>query len=160
MLRVLPVVLDRPGALEVVLEDRLDVQGDVDLVAHDHAAARQPVLPSDAEVVAVDRGGGRKADPVQRSAVLLAGPDLGGIDLTLERGVQRAVPVELDGAVDVFEEPAHPGDHHVPRAELGLGVAGLEDPSGYGATSWSRSTVNVRCAAEATSHSGAHPCQQ
>jgi hypothetical protein len=47
------------------------------------------------------------------------------------------VGVELDRAVDVLEEPAHPGDHHVPRAELDLGVTRLEDPAAHrGGSSW------------------------
>src|SRR6266540_2227471 len=193
------VVLDRASALQV-LEDRLHVQGDRDLVADHHAATGQMVLPRHVEVVAVDRGRGREADPPQGAAVLLAhpvgrlplavvghvqdhrpgdppdgqvdaglgvhvpgalddvagegdpgmvldveevgaakvrvaclfaGPDPGGVDLAVEGRLQRTVPVELDRAVDVLEEAAHPGDHHVPRAELRLGVAGLENPAAH-----------------------------
>ena len=61
----------------------------------------------------------------------LAGPDPGSVDLPLEGGVEAVVPVELQPAVDVLEQPAHPGDHHVPGAELGLGVSRLEDPGGH-----------------------------
>src|SRR6266498_952649 len=66
-----------------------------------------------------------------RVACLFAGPDPGGVDLAVEGRLQRTVPVELDRAVDVLEEAAHPGDHHVPRAELRLGVAGLENPAAH-----------------------------
>src|SRR6266545_3554907 len=194
------VVLDRASALQVLLEDRLHVQRDRDLVADHHTATGQMVLPRHAEVVAVDRGRGREADPPQGAAVLLAhpvgrlplavvghvqdhrpgdppdgqvdaglgvhvpgalddvagegdpgmvldveevgaaevrvaclfaGPDPGGVDLAVEGRLQRTVPVELDRAVDVLEEAAHPGDHHVPRAELRLGVAGLENPAAH-----------------------------
>src|SRR6266540_3366044 len=68
------VVLDRASALQVLLEDRLHVQGDRDLVADHHAATGQMVLPRHVEVVAVDRGRGREADPPQGAAVLLAHP--------------------------------------------------------------------------------------
>ena len=61
----------------------------------------------------------------------LAGPDAGRVDLTLEGRLQAVVPVELELPVDVLEETAHPRHHHVAGAELGLGVAGLEDPCGH-----------------------------
>src|SRR6266545_279054 len=116
------VVLDRASALQVLLEDRLHVQGDRDLVADHHAATGQIVLPLHVEEV-----GAAKV----RVACLFAGPDPGGVDLAVEGRLQRTAPVELDRAVDVLEEAAHPGDHHVPRAELRLGVAGLENPAAH-----------------------------
>lgn len=45
VVRAVPVVLDRAGALEVVEQDRLDVERGLDLVADDHPAARDLVLP-------------------------------------------------------------------------------------------------------------------
>ena len=59
-------------------------------------------------------------------AVGLAGPDPRGVDLAFEGGVEAVVPVELP-AMDVLEQPAHPRNHHVARAELGRGVTRLED---------------------------------
>src|SRR5438445_9030596 len=49
----------------MVLEDRLGVDRDLDLVAHDHAALVEGRVPARAEVVAVDGGGGdeSRADP-------------------------------------------------------------------------------------------------
>jgi hypothetical protein len=71
----------------------------------------------------------------------LAGPQAGGVDLAREGGVEAVVPVELQPAVDVFEQAAYPGDHHVPGAELRLRVPRFEDPGGHQgrttkATSW------------------------
>src|SRR5436190_2707249 len=191
------VVLDRAGALEVLERDRLDVEHELDLVRHDHAAARDLVLPRDAEVVPVDLRRGLEADPSQLAPVLVAdperrlpfaevadverdrpsrpadrevdlalecrtagairepaaegdlgvvldveevgraqvlianrltGPDSRCVDLALEGRVEATVPVELEPPVDVLEEAANPGHHHVAGAELGLGVAGFEDP--------------------------------
>ena len=191
------VVLDRPGSLEVLEQDRLDVENQLGIVADDHPAAGELVLPGDAEVMAVDRGVGLEADaahlalvlladperrlplpqrhdaerdrpchtpnrqldltvegsgagalreaPGERDlrvvldieevgaaqvlvAVRLAGPDPGGVDLAFEGRVQALVPVELEPSVDVFEQAAYLGEHHVTGAELGLGVPWLEDP--------------------------------
>ena len=36
--------------------------------------------------------------------------------------------VELEAPVNVLEQTAHPGHHHVTSTELGLGVPRLEDP--------------------------------
>ena len=63
-----------------------------------------------------------------RVALRLAGPDPGGVDLAFEGRVQALVPVELEPSVDVFEQAAYLGEHHVTGAELGLGVPWLEDP--------------------------------
>src|SRR5947208_9561074 len=68
------VVLDRAGALEVLEQDRFDVERELDLVADDHAAAGEFVLPGDTEVVAVDPGGRLEADPAHFPLVLLADP--------------------------------------------------------------------------------------
>src|SRR5271166_2755963 len=194
----LPVVLDRAGPFEVLEQDRLDVERYVDVIAADQTAVGEAVLPGDAEVVPVDPGGRREADPPHTALVLLAdpegrvplaqvgdverhgaghgadrelgaahegrragalgesaperdlwvfldveevrrtkvrvafglaGPDLGRVDLALERRLQAAIEVELQGAVDVLEEASHPGDHHVAGAKLGLAVPGLKDPS-------------------------------
>jgi hypothetical protein len=59
----------------------------------------------------------------------LAGPDARRVDLAFEGRVEAVVPVELELPVDVLEQAAHPGDHHVPGAELGFGVTGLEHPA-------------------------------
>src|SRR5918992_1528961 len=64
-----------------------------------------------------------------RVAGLLAGVEPGRIDLALERRARAALGVEVDPAVDVLEQAAHPSDHHVAGAEFGLGVTGLEDPA-------------------------------
>src|SRR5439155_21272928 len=61
----------------------------------------------------------------------LAGPEPGRVDLALEGRVEAAVPVELQLPVDVLEQAAHPGDHHVAGAELRLRVPRLEHPSGH-----------------------------
>jgi hypothetical protein len=55
-------VLDRAGPLEVLEGDRFDVEDQVDLVADDHPAAGELVLPGDADAVAVDPGGRLEAD--------------------------------------------------------------------------------------------------
>jgi hypothetical protein len=196
----LAVVLDRAGSLEILEQDRLDVQVELDLVADDDAAAGDVVLPGDTEVVAVDLGGGLEADAPELALVLvadpegglpfaegddverdgpghaanrevdragergaagalgepagecdlrvvlhveevcaaqmlvalrLAGPDSRRVYLSLEGRVETVIPVELETTVDVFEQTAHPGDHHVPGAKLGLRVSGLKDPSGH-----------------------------
>src|SRR5439155_15509313 len=58
----------------------------------------------------------------------LAGPELGCVDLALERRLEAALPVELEFSVDVLEETADPGHHHMPRPESDLGMTGLEEP--------------------------------
>ena len=55
----------------------------------------------------------------------LAGRDPGRVDPALERRVRQRAE-SAPAAVDVLEEPAHPRDHHVSCAELGLGVAGFK----------------------------------
>jgi hypothetical protein len=87
------------------------------------------VLPREASLerdlrVALDVEEVRAAQVVV--AVLLARPDAGGVDLAAEAGGERLVQVELQLTVDVLEQPADPGDHHVPGPELGLAVARLE----------------------------------
>ncbi|HME04490.1 MAG TPA: hypothetical protein VKG38_15830 [Solirubrobacteraceae bacterium] len=64
----------------------------------------------------------------------LAGPYPGRVDLALEGRVQALVPVELEPSMDVLEQAAHPADHHVPSAKLGLCVSRLEDPSCHPST--------------------------
>src|SRR5579864_2548237 len=59
----------------------------------------------------------------------LAGPDPGGVYLTLKRRLEAAVPVKLERSVDVLEQTTYPRDHHVPRPELSLAVSRFEDPS-------------------------------
>src|SRR5579862_4252837 len=61
-------------------------------------------------------------------ALRFACPDPGSVDLACERGLEAAIPIELDLAVDVLEQAADPGDHHVARPELRFGMTGLEDP--------------------------------
>jgi len=51
---LIAVVLDRAGLFEVIEQDRLDVQVQVDLVRNRDSAARNLVLPGDAELPAVD----------------------------------------------------------------------------------------------------------
>src|SRR4051812_15269697 len=206
-LRALAVILDRAGALEVVEQDRLDVERDLDLVADDYAAPGELVLPRDAEVVPVDPGDRLEADPAQLALALvaeperrrplaevvdiesdragdtadrqfhvalegraggalgeapaeadprvmfdveevgaaqvlvalrLAAPEPGGVDLAREARIQTVGLVELECAVDVLEVAAHPGDHHVPRAELGRGVPRFEQPGRHQGRSRSR----------------------
>src|SRR5207248_5597960 len=105
------VVLDRAGLLEIFEQDRLGVERELDLVADDHAATRELVLPGDAEVVTVDCRPRLEADPAQLALVLLADPERGlpfaerddvernglgrapdrQLDLALERGGARAL---------------------------------------------------------------------
>ena len=61
-------------------------------------------------------------------ALRRAGPDAGRVDLALEGRFEAMIEVELEPSVDVLEQAAHPRDHHVPRAELRLGVSRFEDP--------------------------------
>src|SRR5205823_7375126 len=98
---LLAVVLDRPGPLEVVEQDRLDVECQHDLVADEHATVRELVLRGDAPVVAVDPCARREPDPPQLAPVLLADPE-GRLPLT------EVVDVERDGA------------RHAPNRQLGL----------------------------------------
>src|SRR5207244_8883469 len=67
-------------------------------------------------------------------ALRLACPDPGSVYLALERRIEAALPVELEPSVDVLEDAAHPRDHHVPGAKLGLRVPRLEDPSCHSST--------------------------
>ena len=59
----------------------------------------------------------------------LAGPYPSRVDFPFEGGLEAAIPLELEAAMDVLEQAAYPRDHHVARAKFSLGVAGLEDPS-------------------------------
>src|SRR5215218_5549987 len=68
------VVVDRSGAFEVFEENRLDVEAELDLVADHAAAVRELVLPGDAEVVAVDPGGGLETDAAHLAPVLVSLP--------------------------------------------------------------------------------------
>src|SRR5271167_279579 len=69
------IELDRAGPLEVIEQNRLDVEQQLDLVADYDSAARELVLPGDAEVVAVDRGPCLEADAVQLALVLVSHPE-------------------------------------------------------------------------------------
>src|SRR5580704_3949904 len=69
------VVLDGAGTFEVLEQDRFDVEGQLDLIAHDHPAPGELVLPGDAEVVAVDRGVRLEAHPAHVALILLTDPE-------------------------------------------------------------------------------------
>src|SRR5438067_6939753 len=71
------VELDRAGPLEVIEQNRLDVEQQLDLVADDDSAARELVLPGDAEVVAVDGGPCLETDAAQLALVLVSHPERG-----------------------------------------------------------------------------------
>ena len=62
-------------------------------------------------------------------ALGLARVEAGQRDGPPERGLQAGLPVEVHLAVNVLEESPHQRDHHVAGAELGRGVARLEDPA-------------------------------
>src|SRR5205085_11108951 len=68
-------VLDRAGAREVLEQDRLGVEDQLDLVADDHAATGELVLPRDAEVVPIDPGGRLESDPAHVALVVVADPE-------------------------------------------------------------------------------------
>src|SRR4051794_21293159 len=103
----LPVVLDRAGPLEIFEEDRLDIEHQLDLVADDHAAAGNLVLPRDAEIVAIDPGAGLEADPAHVALVLVALPErchplAEVVDVERNcprRAADREVDVALEGGV-------------------------------------------------------------
>jgi len=77
-------------------------------------------------------------------AVGLAGPDPCRVDFALEGRVEAVVPVELQAAVDVLEQAADPGHHHVPGAELRLGMAGFEGPGGHQPSAPTRNATSSR----------------
>jgi hypothetical protein len=70
-------VVDRPGALEVIEEDRFDVEGQFDLVPDGHAVAGKFVLAGDAEVVPVDAGG--RLEPDRAISPLFSSPSRQGV---------------------------------------------------------------------------------
>src|SRR5207248_7324338 len=130
------VVLDRAGSLEVLEQDRLDVEDELDLVAHDHAAAGELVLPRDPELVSVDPGLRLEAEAAEVAPVLVSLPerrpplaDVGDVkrdraghaanrqlDVALERGLGHALrepAPEADLRVIVHVE-------EVGAAELGV----------------------------------------
>jgi hypothetical protein len=61
--RSISVVLNRARSLEVLEQDRFDVEDQLDFVTDDHAAAGNLILPGDAEVVAVELGRRLETDP-------------------------------------------------------------------------------------------------
>src|SRR3984893_5527344 len=69
------VVLNCAGGAQIGVEDRLDVERDLDLIADDHSSAGDLVLPGDGEVVSVDARLGFEADAGQRALVLRADPE-------------------------------------------------------------------------------------
>ena len=91
-----------------------------------------------------------------RVAVRLAGPDPGGVELAFEGGVEAVVPV-LQLAMDLLEQPAHPRNHHVARAELRRGVTRLEDP---GVTAAGRQASPKGSCPSISSELGSPPPQQ
>src|SRR3954454_16392523 len=50
-----------PGRGSGLAQDRLDLEGDLDLLAHDDAAAVERAVDIDADLAPADRGGGREA---------------------------------------------------------------------------------------------------
>src|SRR6185312_16697405 len=91
-------------------QDRLDLQGDLDLLAHDDPAAVERHRDVDAEVAAVDRGGGREAGAgaavgVRAEAVDLEGEgDRPGHALDGQLAVERVLVVAAKGG-----RPERPG---------------------------------------------------
>src|SRR5690606_12569399 len=55
-----------------VLENRLNLDGELDLVAHQHASGLQRLVPGEAEVPAVDAAAGAEADALATPRVLPA----------------------------------------------------------------------------------------
>src|SRR5919198_3704584 len=108
------VVLDRAGSLQVVQQDRFDVEDEFDLVADDHAATGDLVLPGDAEVVSVDPGGRLEADPAHLALVLVSLPPR---RLPLAEGDD----VERDG-------PGHPTDRQLDLAFEGRAAGAICEP--------------------------------
>ena len=112
------VVLDRAGSFEVLEQDRLDVEDELDLVADDHPAAGELVLPGDAEVVAVDRGARLEADTAQVALVLVTDPER---RLPLPEGGD----VERDGSRDA-------ADRELDLALEGCAASALGEAPGEG----------------------------
>src|SRR6266568_8391171 len=58
----------------------------------------------------------------------LSRPNLARVDGDFDGRGSRIVRIEVERAMHVFEMSTDIRDHHVPRAELGGGVAGFESP--------------------------------
>jgi hypothetical protein len=116
------VILDRAGSLEVLEDDCFDVEGQVDLIADDHAAAWDFVLPGNAEVVSVDPGGRLEADPAHIALVLLSGPE-GCLPLSEVVDVERDCSRHAaDRQLDLALEGRAAGAIGEAAAEVDLGV--------------------------------------
>ena len=66
-----------------------------------------------------------------RVSLRFSRPDRFGIDANLNPGRTRVPGIKCQLPLDVFEIATDASDHHVPRAELGSGVPGLEKLLGH-----------------------------
>src|SRR5690606_14813066 len=106
------------------LLDGRDLDGDLDLVAHEHAAGLEGRVPREAEVLAGDRRRRR-----ERGAEVAVGVGRGAVELGREgNGLGHAVDRELTGHLGLGGADRHGGGREGPRG-VGLDleeVGGLE----------------------------------